>query len=384
MPFPNAPAVPIDAAAAQLVLRIHGGAQDGELITISGGDHRVGDHPQAGIRVSGLGVQGVCFQLRCGEDGATVEAPEPGVHVNGVLSTNWTLGAGDWIAIGPVQLEVLEVLSCSGEGQIAPSPSPPPSHATVQERPATVDDSRSAPQRGDEPSESSYGTTKSLELFRRMGIDVARDESDSDDQEVADRGAGASPGGVPAAAPATDDAGEILEYMQALLKRVGAPTGNSPDSGSAARQRNPSPDQKPARRPTESPATSGAAAGSSNAAAHANIERHRVRVPAGPIDLTAMRALANRTARDAIHSHTRKRLVSRVTHSMMVAALSLISGAGVALASWFGMILGVFFYVGLALAVVGVLLCFGCVVQAATHPRRAQHEPEANDTADDT
>jgi hypothetical protein len=372
MAFPYTSPQPIDAAEAALVLKVHGGTRDGERIVISGGCYSIGDFPGAGIRLSEPGVDALHCQVHCSDDGVFVEAAEPGMHVNGVRCMNWTLKTGDWITLGAVQLEVLSCVVAASSVNALPAPN----CRTSPQEPASQQNSGHARHAGNgESSDSASGVNKSLEVFRQMGIAVSNYDSDLESNDAPDTG-------VPqtstfADAPGGEDAGEIQQYMRALLQRVGSPSARGPDFATKSSQRKASPNGAPPPHAAEAASASPTPNPASNPAVHANIERHRVRASASPIDLTAMRALANRTAREAIHRHTRQTVFARVAKSLAVAVVSMACGGALAMAAHFQLIAYEYLYAGAVLGIAGVLLGFGHVLLAARQTRRIEPESEA-------
>jgi hypothetical protein len=201
------------------------------------------------------------------------------------------------------------------------------------------------------------------EVFRRVGatIDLPEEEpvaqvparSDKGDSPIfADTKTGTVPAKTPpagrtaqrnavtddvparaAAVSATEEGAEesIDDYMNRLMQRVRASSGESQDSPCAMQR------VEPIRAARDAPARVIAAEPSepqpapSMAAAEANEPepvQPRPRVPAKPINLDALRELANMSAKSAISQHARRTLIRTMYGKLALAAVALAAAVG--------------------------------------------------------
>jgi hypothetical protein len=131
------------------------------------------------------------------------------------------------------------------------------------------------------------------------------------------------------AAPATKDGDEesIDDYMSRLMQRIRL-TPNEPESPSRA-----TPRPEPIHRAREASAGGSAVeplqpAASTPQSVEAEPVQLRARTPAKQIDLTAFRELANLSARNALHQHSRRTLVHAMYSKLTVSMVALVAGIG--------------------------------------------------------
>lgn len=103
VPAPKAAPLP-----GELALRIHGGDYHGRVVRIRANQCTIGAAPDCTLRLSAPGLRPLhCIILR-GEAGATVRRWSPDTQLNGRAFSDALLMPGDRLAIGPIELEVLD------------------------------------------------------------------------------------------------------------------------------------------------------------------------------------------------------------------------------------------------------------------------------------
>jgi len=97
----------LDAANGELVLRICGGARDGQIVRLRSNKCTIGSGPQCTLRLRARHVQPVhCLIIR-GTTSTVIRRWATDTRLNGRDFTDAKLALGDRLSIGPIELEVL-------------------------------------------------------------------------------------------------------------------------------------------------------------------------------------------------------------------------------------------------------------------------------------
>jgi hypothetical protein len=101
---PRGSSNPADGASrVQLRLRA-----DGQLVELPPGKTTIGSSPRCNVRIQQPGVQPVHCLIVHGPEGLTVRSWARDTRLNGVSFVESSLGLGDCLSVGPVELEVID------------------------------------------------------------------------------------------------------------------------------------------------------------------------------------------------------------------------------------------------------------------------------------
>jgi len=97
----------LGAPVSELVLRIHGGERDGQIVRVEADRCSIGSREDCTLRLEAPGVHPVhCFVLR-GKHGTVARRWSPDTRLNGRTFRDAYLRGGDRLSIGTVEFEVL-------------------------------------------------------------------------------------------------------------------------------------------------------------------------------------------------------------------------------------------------------------------------------------
>lgn len=106
---------PSNTVTGELVLRIHGSRRNGQIVRIRSAKCLVGSDPSCDLRLRSRYVAPLhCLILR-GPGGTVVRSWSRDTRINGLAFDDARLGEGDFLSIGPINFEVLEVNSPRAE-----------------------------------------------------------------------------------------------------------------------------------------------------------------------------------------------------------------------------------------------------------------------------
>jgi hypothetical protein len=340
------------------MLRIRGTSRDGQVVRLRSAKCTIGSSPDATLRLVARCVRPIhCLILR-GEGGTFIRRWSGDTLLNGGQFSEAPLSPGDRIAVGPIELEVVDPSEPCPSDRGEPSSSArfqdAIHHVLVQtklveqradelqrqqeaclhrceeleqlarqlearraapiaaevETQAKTSESNSQDDRlrlAESPiaretkqeKPSGRAPLESAEVFRRMGIAIPEDNEDS--PQPGQTAAETQTDTLAAEAPPTDrpssEEESLDDYMSRLMERVrdrswkvGLP--GTPKTAAEARQSASPPAET---KPVEKPLAPGGLLPLSV-------------TPGKKVDLTKLRALANLSAKQAIHTHTQKQI----------------------------------------------------------------------------
>lgn len=270
-----------DARVDELVLRVCGAGRDHPMVRLRYGKCTVGSGPRCTLRLAAEGVHSLHCLIVRGEHTTVVRSWAPGTLLNGHEFTDAELAVGDRLGIGPTEIEVLDAAAV---GQALQREASQHAHqekeralhalkAELDARQAELDaheaELNARQIRLDDQYQALAQQRSKIRFEQAPEAAFGPDENDAADSE-----------------PGEDES--IDEYMHELLNRVHG-VGNDPT-----------------RPETLQPAPA---------------------MPEKLLDLSAMRELANFSAREAIDSYAQRMLSKSMRGKLAVVAISLLAGA---------------------------------------------------------
>jgi hypothetical protein len=113
----------VEVAAGPLQLRVHGTRHDGRLVELNAQKCAVGASRQATLRLASPALEPIEVLIVRGQHSTVAKAWSPTARLNGRRFDTATIGPGDRLAIGPLELEVV---ACPPPAGLPESPPAPP------------------------------------------------------------------------------------------------------------------------------------------------------------------------------------------------------------------------------------------------------------------
>ena len=206
-----------------------------------------------------------------------------------------------------------------------PAPSEPVAEADCPDEAAPQEPEFEAPSEG--------APVDLADVFRRVGAKVEAEEEVSPapgtgaDQTEQPRGDRESP---PATAVAHGEEESIDDYMSRLMQRVRSKPGEAGPASSAPPRSEPQVARQPQANAAKDPAPTAQPVLPKPAASASKPLKMSPRsaAPENRIDLSALRELANFSARNAISRHSRKLLINTMRSKLVMAIMALAAGGG--------------------------------------------------------